>query len=198
MSRSWTKGRATVPMNRAVRAVLELAFSGRQSDYVIEHGGRRLKTARDGFKNAVERAAKICPSLGRWVARKTKGAKRVFVTDVTRTSSGHGAHVARGAKPAGPQRRYHQEGLHPATPEVLQDAVDRLNDALQGGNVALPARAKQANAVPSAAPEIGSILSICPDWTNAKLAAASCGSVKFLELPGECGREDSNLHALRR
>lgn len=56
MSKSWRKGRALVPMNRAVRTALEQAYEGRQSNYVIEHGGRRLKSVRDGFANAVGRA----------------------------------------------------------------------------------------------------------------------------------------------
>ena len=41
MSRSWKKGRATVPMGSRVRAELERAFTARQTDHVIEHGGRR-------------------------------------------------------------------------------------------------------------------------------------------------------------
>jgi integrase len=57
MSKSWRKGRAMVPMNRTVRAALELAYAGKQSKWVIEHGGRRLKSIREGFANAVRRAA---------------------------------------------------------------------------------------------------------------------------------------------
>ena len=56
MSKSWRKGRALVPMNRAVRTALEVAYEGRQSKYVIEHGGRRLKSVKSGFANAVDRA----------------------------------------------------------------------------------------------------------------------------------------------
>jgi len=56
MSRSWRKGRATVPMGTRVRAELERAYTARQTDHVIEHGGRRLKSVRDGFANAVKRA----------------------------------------------------------------------------------------------------------------------------------------------
>ena len=56
MSKSWRKGRALVPMNRAVRTALEQAYEGRQSNYVIEHGGRRLKSVKSGFANAVRRA----------------------------------------------------------------------------------------------------------------------------------------------
>lgn len=56
MSKSWRKGRAIVPMNKAVRAALERAYAGKQSKWVIEHGGRRLKSIREGFANAVRRA----------------------------------------------------------------------------------------------------------------------------------------------
>lgn len=56
MSKSWRKGRATVAMSKLAREALAEAFPGRQTDHVIEHGGRRLKTAREGFANAVTRA----------------------------------------------------------------------------------------------------------------------------------------------
>lgn len=56
MSKTWRKGRATVAMNKTLRAELERAFAGRQTDHVIEHGGRRLVDARTGFKAAVFRA----------------------------------------------------------------------------------------------------------------------------------------------
>jgi integrase len=80
MSRSYKKGRATVPMNRAARAALEIAYAGRQTDYVIEHGGKRLKAIHDGFRAAVVRAG-----LGHLVEAPTPnnpGNLRV-VTDVT-------------------------------------------------------------------------------------------------------------------
>ena len=63
MSKSWRKGRALVPMNRAARMALETAFAGRQTRYVIEHGGRRLKSIRCGFAAAVERAG-LFPAAG--------------------------------------------------------------------------------------------------------------------------------------
>lgn len=56
MHKTWRKGRASVVMSELARAALEEAFAGRQTDYVIEHGGRRLKDAREGFANAVRRA----------------------------------------------------------------------------------------------------------------------------------------------
>jgi integrase len=56
MSRTWRKGRATVPMGARVRSELEWAKQGAQTDHVIEHGGRRLKSVREGFANAVGRA----------------------------------------------------------------------------------------------------------------------------------------------
>lgn len=56
MSKSWQKGRATVPMGSLARGALALAYAGRRTDYVIEHGGRPLKSIREGFANAVKRA----------------------------------------------------------------------------------------------------------------------------------------------
>lgn len=56
MHKRWRKGRATVPMNALARKALELAYSGRQSKWVIEHGGRRLKSIKDGFRAAATRA----------------------------------------------------------------------------------------------------------------------------------------------
>lgn len=56
MSKRWRKGRATVPMGRRLRAALTLAHEARQTDHVIEHGGRRLKTVKEGFAAAVKRA----------------------------------------------------------------------------------------------------------------------------------------------
>ena len=52
MSKAWRKGRATVPMGAAVRAALEVAYAGRQTRHVVEHGGKRLKSVREGFANA--------------------------------------------------------------------------------------------------------------------------------------------------
>ena len=46
MSKKWQKGRATVPMPRLAYDALTVAHSGRQSDHVVEHGGKRLKSAR--------------------------------------------------------------------------------------------------------------------------------------------------------
>jgi integrase len=56
MSKTWRKGRATVPMPRLAHDALLIAKRGRQTDYVVEHGGRRLRSVRNGFASAVERA----------------------------------------------------------------------------------------------------------------------------------------------
>ena len=50
------KGRATVPINDSLMAVLQTAKSAALSDYVIEWGGRRVRSIKTGFKAAVERA----------------------------------------------------------------------------------------------------------------------------------------------
>lgn len=76
MSKAWRKGRATVPMNKAVRDALKTAQKGRQTEFVIEHGGERLISVRDGFRAAMERA-----SIGRY-EHDTNG-EPVFKTDVT-------------------------------------------------------------------------------------------------------------------
>lgn len=71
LAKSWRKGRATVLMSKAARVALWDAWRGRQTSHVIEHGGNRLTTIRNGFRAAVERAG-----LGRHVDGE-------FVTDVT-------------------------------------------------------------------------------------------------------------------
>jgi len=83
MSKAWRKGRALVPMNRAVRAALEVAYEGRQSQYVIEHGGRRLKSVKSGFANAVARAGlvgitphTIRHSVASWLEDRVGDARR--------------------------------------------------------------------------------------------------------------------------
>ena len=76
MNKSWRKGRAHVVMSRLARAVLMRAKVGATSDHVVEHGGRRLKECRVGFKAACERAG-----IG-WRKDDGKGGT-VFATDVT-------------------------------------------------------------------------------------------------------------------
>lgn len=78
MSKAYRKGRATVPMNAAAREALKMAEAGRQTDFVIEHGGKRLTECREGFANAVERAG-----LGRHVPHPKKADEMKFVTDIT-------------------------------------------------------------------------------------------------------------------
>lgn len=50
------KGRATVPMNRRLRAALAEAREGAVTPWVVEYAGRRVTTIRRGFLAAVERA----------------------------------------------------------------------------------------------------------------------------------------------
>ena len=56
MHKSWRKGRATVWMSDMAREALQEAAPGRQTRHVIEHGGKRLKSCREGFANAAARA----------------------------------------------------------------------------------------------------------------------------------------------
>jgi len=78
MSKAWRKGRATVPMNRAVRTALKIAHAGRRTDHVIEHGGKRLKDVGDGFKAAAQRAG-----LGWMTPHPRRPEEEMFTTDVT-------------------------------------------------------------------------------------------------------------------
>lgn len=77
MSKAWKKGRAEVVMGRLAYEALTTAKAGRRTAHVVEHGGKRLLTVRDGFRNACERAG-----LGWYVEHPTTGEK-VFKTDVT-------------------------------------------------------------------------------------------------------------------
>lgn len=78
MNKSWRKGRAEMVMSDLARKALLEAHAGKQSKFVVEHGGRRLKTVREGFKNAVERAG-----LGWYVPSNNDPSIKVFDTDVT-------------------------------------------------------------------------------------------------------------------
>ncbi|MEM9320714.1 MAG: site-specific integrase [Pseudomonadota bacterium] len=50
------KGRAVVPMNRMVRAALEVAYQARLTDYVIEWAGKPVKSISTGYRGALRRA----------------------------------------------------------------------------------------------------------------------------------------------
>jgi len=50
------KGRATVPMNKEARRALEAAYEGRESEWVIEWGGRKVKSVKRAFRESVARA----------------------------------------------------------------------------------------------------------------------------------------------
>ncbi len=50
------KGRAVVPMNRMARAALESAYQARLTDYVVEWGGKRVRSIRTGYAAALKRA----------------------------------------------------------------------------------------------------------------------------------------------
>lgn len=64
------KGRARVWMTQETKKELEIAYQGRLTEYVIEHGGRRLKSCRDGFSFAVRRAG-LNPKITPHVIRHT-------------------------------------------------------------------------------------------------------------------------------
>jgi integrase len=50
------KGRATVPMTNTARAALSSAREGARTEYVIEHGGAPIKSAKKGVAEAARRA----------------------------------------------------------------------------------------------------------------------------------------------
>lgn len=85
MSKSWRKGRASVPMNALSRAALELSYRGRLTDQVIEYHGKRLKSVREGFADVVARAGlsdKITPhtirhSVATWLRERGVELKRI-------------------------------------------------------------------------------------------------------------------------
>lgn len=59
MNKSWRKGRAEVAMSSMVRPLLEVAYRGRLSDHVIEHGGKRVDSCRKGFASACKHAGLV-------------------------------------------------------------------------------------------------------------------------------------------
>jgi integrase len=132
MSKAWRKGRATVPMNRAVREALELAHRGRQTNFVIEHGAKRLKSVREGFFNAVVRAG-----LAKRVPIEGKTGEFEYATDITPHTIRHTvatwldeAEIADkraaqllGHRNEGTTKRVYQHTSH----SVLGQAVEALN-----------------------------------------------------------------------
>lgn len=139
MSKAWRKGRATVPMNRLAREALSTAKTGKRTDFVVEHGGKRLKSCSDGFFNAVERAARSVPSLGRFVT-DPDDATTTFETDVTPHTIRHTVATWLDAKKIETKRTAGLLGhrnedttkrvyTH-AEPSVLNEAVEVLDDAL--------------------------------------------------------------------
>lgn len=68
------KRRAIVPVNARLRAALETAYAARQSDYVIEYGGKQVKSVKTGLMAAARRsgvafsAHDLRRSAARWMA----------------------------------------------------------------------------------------------------------------------------------
>ena len=153
MSKSWRKGRATVPMNRLAREALTAAKAGKTTNYVIEYGGDRLKTCGGAFFNAVERAARKVPSLGTFTTDPVTG-DTTFETDVTPHTVRHTvatwldeAKIATNRR-AGllghrDERTTDRVYTH-SSPSVLTEAVEVLNEAL----VPLPRIATEAVELP--------------------------------------------------
>ena len=104
----------------AMRAALERAYQGRQTDFVIEHGGRRLKSAREGFAAAVRRAG-----LGPGITPHTIRHSVITWLDEASIETRRTAQLAGHRDERTTKRVY----TH-SSPEVLKEAVGRLNDAL--------------------------------------------------------------------
>lgn len=136
MNRSYRKGRATVPMNDAVRAALKVADAGKQTDHVIEHGGKRLKSVREGFAFAVLRAGlgvilqaptEKSPNNWRVETDVTPHTIRHTVStwlDAVKIEDKHRAQLLGHANPTITNAHY----THRA-PELLQQAVSELGAA---------------------------------------------------------------------
>lgn len=76
MSKSWRKGRVKIPMNELARAALKRAYEARQTNYVVEYRGKRLKDIRESFALAVGAAG-----LGKFVPAPTKTKPKRVVVD---------------------------------------------------------------------------------------------------------------------
>ena len=123
MNKSWRKGRAKVLMGRALRTPLELAHKGRQTDYVIEHGARRLKSVRIGFAAAVKRA-KLDQSRGKITPHTIRHTVLTWL-DEAGVGSDRRAQIA-GHKD---ERTTKLVYTH-SSPEVLAQAVEVLDEVL--------------------------------------------------------------------
>lgn len=95
MHRQRKKGRARVWMTSEGKKELQLAYKGRLSNYVVEYGGKRLSSCRDGFANAVKRAGiykRVTPhtirhTLATWLYRgETKLTSQLLGHKDTRTT----------------------------------------------------------------------------------------------------------------
>lgn len=143
MSKAWRKGRAKVFMGEALKAALLEAKKGRRCDHVIEHGGHRLVTVKNGFFNAVQRAGLA------WQAPHPKDPERqIWKTDVTPHVIRHtvltwldqgGIETKRAAQLAGHKDERTTRLVYTHTdPTVLREAVELLDERLLAKPVVTP------------------------------------------------------------
>lgn len=146
MSKAWRKTRVLAPMGTVVREVLQAAYAMRQSDYVVEHGGRRLKSVKDGFGNKVARAG-LGPGVTPHTIRHT--------VNTWLQEKGIGLEIR--ARLLGHQDvRTNAEVYSHAGPSILSDAVAIIDDAIG----ALPTNASlQCVASPKRGPKKGGLSS---------------------------------------
>lgn len=79
------KGRGCPPMNKNARAALEEAYRARTSDYVIEYGGKKVRTVIKGFKRVAEKAGlpDVTPHVLRHTAAVWMAEKRIPMSEIS-------------------------------------------------------------------------------------------------------------------
>lgn len=121
LSKRARKGRALVLMTPEARAELELAYEGRQTDYVIEWDGEPVKKVRKAFAAAVKRAGldgRVTPHTLRHTALTWLEEEGIPVEMISKLAAHSGTAITR--------KTY----LH-SSPELLRPAADAIERRLQ-------------------------------------------------------------------
>lgn len=78
-----TKGRATVPMTDSLRTLLEEAYNGRLTDYVVEYAGSNVKSVKRAIENIRERTGiKFTPHVLRHSAAVWMAESGVSMSEI--------------------------------------------------------------------------------------------------------------------
>lgn len=121
LSKRARKGRALVLMTPEARAELEMAYDGRQTDYVIEWAEEPVKKIRKAFAAAVKRAGldgRVTPHTLRHTALTWLEEERIPVETISKLAAHSGTEITR--------KTY----LH-SSPEVLRPAAEAIERRLQ-------------------------------------------------------------------